>query len=161
LRRDEFLREAQCIKLLQELQTIYPIKSVSEADQQYLIRGLKLSFDINNTTVVPEEELSAALGFACHLVVMLSKYLSVQLRYSVFCNSSRSAIKDGTVVFPLFLARAVEREQLGRGMKLLDANVDSILKTRGIAYTAESHMLSKLKRVFDQVIEGEEWVLLA
>jgi hypothetical protein len=154
LRRDEFLREAQCIRLLRELQTIYPI--TLDSQKGYLIRDLRLPVDIY-TTMVPEEEISAALGFACHLLFMFSKYLSVNLRHRVFCNSSRSAIQqDGgtAIVYPLFMARNVEREQLERGLTLMGANVDCILMTYRMEYTPKSHILARLKRIYDHVIEG-------
>jgi hypothetical protein len=105
LRLDEFLREAQCIKLWRELQTIYPI--TLDSQKGYLIRDLRVPLDIY-TTIVPEEELTAASGFTCHLLFMLSKYLSVNLRHRLFCKSSRSAIQqDGggtAIVYPLFMA---------------------------------------------------------
>jgi hypothetical protein len=172
LRRDEFLQEAQCIKLLRELQTIYPI--TLDAQKGYLIRDLRClpaNMDIYTTMTIPEDELSAALGFAGHLIFLLSKYLSVPLRHRVFCNSSRSAIQqDGgsngsttttgtnnamAIVYPLFMARTVEREQLERGLTLLGANVDCILMTYRMEYTPKSHILARLKRIYDHVvIEG-------
>jgi hypothetical protein len=152
LNHDQFKREAQCIKLLRELRTIYPI--TLDSQKGYLIRDLRLPVDIY-TTMVPEEEISAALGFCCHLVFMMSKYLSVQLRHRIYCNSSRSAIQqDGTAVYPLFTARAVEREQLDRGLTLLRADVDCILMTYNIDYTPTSHILARVKRVYDHIIDG-------
>ena len=166
LEQDEFRKEAQCIKLVRELGAIYPISIVDGRDEsgkngsggesrRYLIRGLEIPTDLyNNSTNVSEEEISAALGFCCHLVVMLSKYLGVPLRYRIFCNSSRSAIRQGNIIYPLFTARVVEREQLERGMLLLYANVDCILQTRGIEHNPKSHILARLQRVYRHVIEG-------
>jgi Vacuolar sorting 38 and autophagy-related subunit 14 len=170
LEHDEFRKEAQCIKLVRELGAIYPISVVDGREEsgkngigsgggesrRYLIRGLEIPIDLyNNSTNVVEEEISAALGFCCHLVVMLSKYLGVPLRYRIFCNSSRSAIRQGTIIYPLFTARVVEREQLERGMLLLYANVDCILQTRGIEYNPKSHILARLQRIYRHVIEGD------
>lgn len=168
LEHDEFRKEAQCIKLVRELGAIYPISVVDGREEsgknssgiggesrRYLIRGLEIPIDLyNNSTNVVEEEISAALGFCCHLVVMLGKYLCVPLRYRIFCNSSRSAIRQGTIIYPLFTARVVEREQLERGMLLLYANVDCILQTRGIEYNPKSHILARLQRIYRHVIEG-------
>jgi hypothetical protein len=142
------------MKLLRELQTVYPI-TMGDLRKGYLIRNLRLPVDIYTTTV-PEEEISAALGFCCHLVFMISKYLSISMRYRLFCNSSRSAIQlDGSTFLPLFSARSVEREHLDHAMGLLGANVDCILMSLGIEYTPKSHILARLKRVYDQIIEGE------
>ena len=110
------------------------------------------------TTVVPEIEISAALGFCCHLIVMMSKYLSVQLRHRIYCNSSRSVIQqDGAAIHPLFTTRGVEREQLDRGLALLDADVDCILMTFSIDFTPRSHILARLKRVYDHIIIDGNW----
>lgn len=152
LSHDRFLREAQCIKLLRELRTIYPI--TLDSQKGYLIRDLRLPVDLYTTTV-PEEEISAALGFCSHLVFMMSKYLSVQLRHRIYCNSSRSAIQqDGNAIFPLFTARAIEREQLDRGLALLGQDVDCILLMYDIEFTPTSHILARLKRVYDHIIDG-------
>lgn len=148
-----FRKEAQQMKLLRELNMVYPI--TLDPKKGYLIRDLRLPVDIYTTTV-PEEEISAALGFCCHLVFMTSKYLTVSLRYRLFCSSSRSAIQmDANTFLPLFTARSVEREHLERGMELLGANVDCILMNLGVDFTPKSHILSRLKRIFDHVVEGE------
>lgn len=153
LNKDIFLAEAQHMKLLRELQTVYPI--TLDPKKGYLIRDLRLPVDIY-TTAVPEEEISAALGFCCHLVFMISKYLSISLRYRLFCNSSRSAVQlDVNTFLPLFAARSVEREHLDHAMSLLGANVDCILMTHGIEFTPKSHILARLQRVYDQIIQGE------
>ena len=141
------------MKLVRELRTIYPI--LLDSQKGFLIRGLRLPVDIL-TTAVPEDEISAALGFCCHLVFMLAKYLSISMRYRIFCNSSRSAIQsNGTSFLPLFLARSVEREHLEQGMWLLGENIDCMLITLGIEFTPGSHILGKLKRVYDHITEGE------
>ena len=151
--RDEFLREAQTMKLLRELQTIYPI--TLDPRKGYLIRNLRLPVDIY-TTAVPEQEVSAALGFCCHLVYMIAKYLTISLRYRLFCNSSRSAVQlDEATFYPLFMARSVDREQVDQGLSLLGDDVNCILMSHGIQFTPKSHVLARLKRVYDHIIEGE------
>jgi Vacuolar sorting 38 and autophagy-related subunit 14 len=153
LRREEFQKEAQHMKLIRELKRIYPI--TLDSQKGFLIRGLRLPVDIL-TTAVPEDEISAALGFCSHLVFMVAKYLSIPMRYRIFCNSSRSAIQlDGTKFLPLFTARSVEREHLETAMSLLGENADCILITLGIEFTPKSHILARLKRVYDHIIEGE------
>jgi len=152
-RKSEFFLEAQRLKLLRDLQKIYPITIAFGAEEKYCIRGLRIPADIYGGGV-PEDELSAALGFLCHLVSLTTKYLGVPLRYRIFCNSSRSAIHDdGGSVFPLFQARAVEREQLDHGVLLLHRDVDCILRARDIAHQSHEHILVKLKLLFDCNVE--------
>ena len=129
-------------------------------NRYHFIRDLKVPTDIVHNTTIPDEEVSAALGFLCHLVHMMSKYLSIPLRHRIFCNSSRSAIQqDGGHVFPMFCARVVERDQLETAVALLNANIDCLLKSRGIVYQLDdgnTHMLERLQRLYDHVIDGTE-----
>jgi hypothetical protein len=151
-RRVEFLLQAQRIKLFRELRTIFPV-TVS-LDQRYLIVGLEIPSDLYAGTV-SEEEVSAALGYLAHLVAMMSKYLAVPLRYRLHCNSSRSAIQDDrAAAFPLFQGRTVERGQLEYGVRLLDRNVECICRNKGIRLPAKAHVLAKVKRVYEYIIDG-------
>ena len=147
-----FLLDGQRVKLLKELRTIYPIQCQSE--QRFCIRGLEVPSDLHDGTVT-EDEISAALGFLCHTLVMISKYLAVSLRYRIVCNSSRSAVQqDPVTILPLFQARAVEKEQLDRAVALLHRNAECILKTRGIRYEENSHILSKIDQIYDSFVDG-------
>lgn len=133
---------------------------------------------------INEDEVSAALGFVAHALVLLSKYLAIALRHRMVCNSSRSAIQDdGTStaamdnglinpehkmeILPLFLGRLAERQQLERGMILLHRNVDCLAKSQGMMLRnnngegqqqqqqpQQQHLLAKLQQVFDNVIQG-------
>lgn len=137
------------MKLVCELNAVYPIHC--KADEHYFIRGAELPRDIYSGEV-DEDEVSAALGFVCHSMVMLSKYLSIPLRYRMVCNSSRSAIQeDGAQILPLFMSRVVERDQLGRGLSLLHRNLECLLKTRDVA-TDQSHILGKLQKLYESII---------
>mmetsp|Transcript_39605 Transcript_39605/g.55812 ORF Transcript_39605/g.55812 Transcript_39605/m.55812 type:complete len:173 (-) Transcript_39605:2119-2637(-) len=141
--------ELQKIFLMHELETIYPITSSGENRYQILSVELPRNFQNIDSN---EDEVSAALGFICHSVVMMSKYLSVPLRYRIVCNSSRSAIQeDGTKIMPLFQSRVVERDQLNRGVQLLTRNIDCILESRRIPIKEGAHMLAKLKDIYDGV----------
>lgn len=153
-RQSEFFLETRRIKLLRDLRSLYPIALVQH-DNRFLIRDLRIPSDMH-AGLVADDEISAGLGFLCHLVMLLSKYLGIQLRYRVFFNSSRSAIQeDGGVVFPLFYARGVvEREELDHGVLLLQRNVECILKTRDIPYNSKEHILVNLNRLYDVVVDG-------
>jgi len=144
--------EGQRIKLLKELRAIYPIQCKPE--HHYFIRGIELPSELH-VGLVTEDEISAALGYICHSLVMMSKYLSIPLRYRIVCNSSRSAVQeDGATILPLFQSRLVERDLLDRGMALLDRNVEMIAKSREIRCGETSHILAKMKRIYDKIVDG-------
>lgn len=187
--REEFLKEAQSIKLFRDLRDVYPItldsivtsssgsiinhtrgarteaaKTKSGGNEGYLIRGLRLPVDIYTTSIL-EEEVNASLGYCAHLVFMVAKYLTIQLRHRIFYNGSRSAIElDGVGIFPLFLgrlaARALEREQVDRGARLLGANVDCIMMNLNLLPSSsslslqQSHILARLEQILNFVAEG-------
>lgn len=162
----EYLLKAQRIKLVKELEMIYPIElSKSEStssdllpivyslndnrvlgitsDHSYRICGLELPPMklLSATNLVSDDEVSAALGITCHVVIMLSKYLGVQLRYRLYYHSSRSAVADENFkIYPLFQAgsRMVEREQLEYGVTLLHRNVECIAISAGILLQQEA-----------------------
>ena len=56
---------------------MYPIEAVEGDDGEYNIRGLKLP--LKELAACEEEQLSTALGYVCHLVFMISKYLQVTI----------------------------------------------------------------------------------
>jgi hypothetical protein len=147
---------------------------------------------------VGEDDLSAALGHLCHVVSMLSKYLTIPLRYRLICNSSRSAVQDEdchsdyyyhtasnaagvasplssipassgssssggastsgnkkALLFPLFQARPIEREQVEHGVLLLERNVECLCRARGIRFDPHSHVLAKVNRIFECIVDGK------
>ena len=58
-------------------QSIYPIQ---EEGDGFAIRGLDLP---HNYEAKDDEVVSSALGYVTHLMLMLSKYLQIPLRYQV------------------------------------------------------------------------------
>ncbi|KAL3940512.1 MAG: hypothetical protein SGBAC_004963 [Bacillariaceae sp.] len=180
--RAKFSKDAQCIHLFRDLhQWVYPI--TLDSQKGFLIRNLRLPVDFK-TTVVPDEELSASLGFGCHLIFLMSKYTGIGLRHKVYCNSSRSAIQQdggtggdggnngaiGQVVsiaavsatsnnshnlFPLFAARNVDKDQLEKGLGLLGENANCLLHTLDIDFTPQSHILKRLSLVYDHILASK------
>ena len=148
----DLVTEAQRVKLLKDLRAIYPIQC--KPDQHYFIRGVELPPDLH-VGLVTEDEISAALGYICHSLVMMSKYLSIPLRYRIVCNSSRSAVQeDGSTILPLFQSRLVERDFLDRGMNLLHRNVETLAKSRNVQFGDNVHILAKMKRIYDKIVGG-------
>lgn len=150
-----FILEAQRIRLIRELSAIYPITVEGSDKSRYLIRGLEIPLELFPGSSVPEDVVSAALGFLCHLVHLMSKYLGVHLRYRLHCQSSRSAIQDErAATYPLFQGRPMEREQLEYGIHLLDKNIECICRARGIRLSPKLHILAKTMLIYENVIEG-------
>jgi Vacuolar sorting 38 and autophagy-related subunit 14 len=148
-----FVLEAERIRLVQELSTIYPITVAVE--QHYFIRGLGIPAELYSASSVADDVTSAALGFLCHVVQLLSKYLGVHLRFRLICQSSRSAIQDeyGST-YPLFLGRPAERENVEYAVHLLDRNIDCLCRARGIRLTLRLHVLAKVMRIYEHFVEG-------
>ena len=172
----EFRLEAHRIHLLQHLQLIFPIKLVPInisvnpphlPQHQYTIAGLPIPDDIHAVTST-DDQISTALGFLCHLVSLTSKYLAIPLRYTLVCKFSRSAVlfdqgrdringngKMSRVVYPLFRERGViDREQLDYGLLLLGRNVDCLLHTRQVTIHPSMHILAKMDKLIEKIVEG-------
>ncbi len=107
------------------------------AGAAYTIRGIKLlatnSISNASTNSDGDEQSSTALGYCGHLVLMLSKYLGVPLRYRIIYRSSRSDICDDVVQaasqFPLYLKGSDER-RFQCGCILLNKNIEHMLNVR-------------------------------
>ena len=168
--------------MLRRLRPIFPIMVVSintpvnppnYPRHQFTIANLPFPDDIH-TPVVSDDQVSAALGFVCHLVSLTSKYLGIPLRYALVCKFSRSAVlflggggnsndgnrvsttASGRTIYPLFRERGViEREQLDYGLTLLDRNVNCLLRVRKVGYRNDWNLLAKIDRLFAHVIDGE------
>ncbi len=151
--------QTQQIRLVRELQQIYPITvyvgGPGDARHRFRVRDLDFPATFQDMLMAPEDELSAVLGYTCHLVHMISKYLSVQLRYRLICHNSRSGIQDDrALLYPLFYGRNVDREQFERGFTLLQRNVDCVCRERDLVVAPKIHILGKLKRILEHVVDG-------
>jgi hypothetical protein len=172
LLQKEFLLESRQIKLLSELQAIYPIERLE--NQEFAIRGLELPVDVVNTTK-DDEHISSALGYLCHLVFMLSKYLQVgralplakkrlpvedsrllgaqvPLRFVLDYRSSRSQVKDAALdaaVYPLYRkGPGGGGDRFERAVALLEKDIQQLLYARGVKFRNEAHMLQNLQTLF-------------
>jgi hypothetical protein len=70
------LLTARRLALVSRLRTVYPICEL-ESGLIFSIRGVKLPSP-RMVQGYEEEEVSTALGFTCHMVMLLAKYLEVQ-----------------------------------------------------------------------------------
>uniref|UniRef100_A0AAY4AM45 C2 domain-containing protein n=1 Tax=Denticeps clupeoides TaxID=299321 RepID=A0AAY4AM45_9TELE len=113
-------------QLLAELSYIYPIDVNNQSD--YVICGVKLP-NSEDFQAKDDGSLAVALGYTAHLVLMISCFLQIPLRYPVIHKGSRSSIKD-TITdkltekereFPLYPRG--ERFQFDYGVYLLNKNI--------------------------------------
>jgi hypothetical protein len=149
----ELMVKTHQISLFKNLQGVFPV-SISDK-RRYTILGLEVPSDLFAGTV-GEDELSAALGIVCHLLHMMIKYLHVRSRYRLNCFSSRSAVQDDRGnIYPLFQTRGVDRDQLERGYKCLEGIASCIADTQQLDCPySDMHILEKIDRIFDKVING-------
>jgi len=148
----QFLLEARQLKLLSELQTIYPIEKVPSSEaggkDRYAIRGVELPpLDSSN-----DEQLSTVLGYIVHLMLLASKYLEVPLRYQLLFYASRSMIRDPLQANPLQqnlpLHRTTEPERFKRAIVWLTKDVEQLLLTRSVPYEKNKDILYNLHMLF-------------
>lgn len=84
--------------LLKDLNEIYHVK---KCDRFYTINGIHLpDAESYNDTQVTAVEISVALGYVAHCVLIVSRILNVPLRNSIKHEGSRSRILDTIKVLP-------------------------------------------------------------
>jgi len=88
IRSSERTLARQTQKVLNHLQITYPIKNLY-GDSTCTVLSLELPIDLST---LDDEHVSSALGYICHIAIMLSKYLHVPLRYELVYNGSRSLV---------------------------------------------------------------------
>lgn len=145
---------AKQLSLLSEVRSLYPIQE-QEKGKRYSIRGIVLPHE-SSFSSAPEEQVSTALGYTCHLISLASKYLQVPLRYLPQHFVSRSSIKDEILMhtkeWPLYL-KGVDRDQIRVGFRMLQRDVKQILSSQGIAYIESGHILLNLNLLFTSLLD--------
>ena len=159
LRRDEVgvlhgLVAAKRLSLLAELRALYPIQE-QEKGKRYAVRGIVLPPEAGFAGA-PEEQVSTALGYTCHLVALASKYLAVPLRYLPHHMVSRSSVRDEVLEprreWPLFW-KGVDRDMVRVGARMLQRDVQQLLASQGIAYVEGGHVLLNLSALFSALLD--------
>ncbi|KAJ8276582.1 hypothetical protein COCON_G00083340 [Conger conger] len=142
----------RCRQLLSELSYIYPIDVSNQTD--YVICGVKLP-NSEDFQAKDDGSVAVALGYTAHLVLMISCFLHIPLRYPVIHKGSRSSIKD-TIMdklnekdreFPLY-ARG-ERYQFEYGVYLLNKNIAQLRYQHGLSTPFLQQTLPNLKNFLE------------
>ena len=150
------LLAAKRLSLLSELRQLYPIAEI-EPGRRYTIRGISLPD--RDLTSLPEEQVSTALGYTCHLTSLLSKYLGVPLRYRPGHMASRSTMRDEAVAagreFPLYWKGLGSggQDEFSVGLLMLRRDVAQLLHSQGLAAPSNGHMLGHLGRLFSALLD--------
>ncbi|GAB6021163.1 hypothetical protein CHUAL_003793 [Chamberlinius hualienensis] len=123
--------------LISELSYIYPVHHIP--DKGYSIGGVCLP-DSESFIGKDDTMLSVALGYVAHLIIMVSQFLNIPLRYPILYMGTRSriydhmlsSISDSEREFPLF-SRGTNKMQFNYGVYLLNKNIAQLRLICGLS----------------------------
>ncbi|XP_072900389.1 UV radiation resistance-associated gene protein isoform X1 [Hemitrygon akajei] len=141
-------------QLLSELSYIYPVEVNDQKD--YFMCGVKLP-NSEDFQAKDEGSIAVALGYTAHLVLMISYFLQVPLRYPIIQRGSRSSVKDNITdklsekerEFPLY-PRGGEKFQFEYGVYLLNKNIAQLRYQHGMSTPDLRQTLPNLKSFMEQ-----------
>uniref|UniRef100_A0A4W4FY33 C2 domain-containing protein n=1 Tax=Electrophorus electricus TaxID=8005 RepID=A0A4W4FY33_ELEEL len=156
-KREVFLKSKaqltfRCRQLLSELSYIYPIDVNHQSD--YVICGVKLP-NSEDFQAKDDGSVAVALGYTAHLVLMISCFLQIPLRYPIIQRGSRSSVRD-TITdklmekereFPLY-SRG-ERFHFEYGVYLLNKNIAQLRYQHGLSTPDLRQTLPNLKNFLE------------
>lgn len=162
-------------RLIRDLSNVYRILPVRDANGQeakpYHASGSSSShssqvlYSINGCTLnnshfqgQDEEKIATGLGYVCHLVQLLSKYLDIPLRYPMTPMMSRSTIQDVVVSsdrYPLY-SKAQSIEQFRMAVALLNRNVEQLVLSQGLEPGPLRETLPNLKLLIDHFVQQSQ-----
>ncbi|XP_063699926.1 UV radiation resistance-associated gene protein [Culicoides brevitarsis] len=154
LRHDLFEKRK---RLIRDLQEIYPIAQVH--NELFTIQKVPLpNAEAYRLYTVSPMELSIALGFTSHVIILCSRILNVPLRNNVIHEGSRSRIEDNIKpiakqdrIFPLFCRSNPPPQNLLYGVFLLNQNILQIKHYLGMKITDTRATLPNLLNILDGV----------
>ncbi|KAG7322708.1 hypothetical protein KOW79_014054 [Hemibagrus wyckioides] len=156
-KRELFLKSSaqltfRCRQLLSELSYIYPIDMNSQSD--FMICGVKLP-NSEDFQAKDDGSVAVALGYTAHLVLMISCFLQIPLRYPIMHRGSRSSVRD-TITdkltekereFPLYPRG--ERFHFEYGVYLLNKNIAQLRYQHGLSTPDLRQTLPNLKNFLE------------
>eukprot|EP00397_Hematodinium_sp_SG-2012_P021457 GEMP01022166.1.p1 GENE.GEMP01022166.1~~GEMP01022166.1.p1 ORF type:complete len:288 (+),score=67.63 GEMP01022166.1:134-997(+) len=146
--------------MLHELSHMYPIENLG---QYRTIRGfcIPLVETLNRKDPREEKDISCALGFLCHLLLMVAKYLDVPLRFTLVPGASKASLKEivsstgETKIWPLHYRGENNAFQTSI-MLLLDQEIE-LLHGRGHLRDwkySRTNLLENAERLLKQEMHG-------
>lgn len=105
-----------------------------------------------------EDKIATGLGYVCHLVQLLSKYLDIPLRYPMQPMMSRSTIQDVVATsdrFPLY-SKAQNIEQFRFAVALLNRNVEQLVLSQRLEPFGLRETLPNLRLLLDHFIATQQ-----
>ncbi|KAI5295575.1 hypothetical protein KEM52_000953 [Ascosphaera acerosa] len=137
----------QIRRISEDLSLIYPIEPISGRPLSFTICGIYLpdsNFEGRN-----KDELAAALGYAAHILSLISTYIGIPLPYPINARLSRSTIDDPLSMklvdrtFPLFLAGPYYR--FDYAVFLLNKDIDYLMARLGLRIIDVRQTLPNMK----------------
>ncbi|CAE6518222.1 unnamed protein product [Rhizoctonia solani] len=144
--------------LCHTLDYIFPIEPDAEraADLVFTILDVPLPVPVAPSDPAPplnnEEAVSAALGYAAHVVALLSSYMNVRVPYPVTYVGSRSYVRDpisamhGPRMFPLY-PTGMDTYRFEYAVFLLNKDIETLMAEQGLRAADLRHTLPNLKNL--------------
>ncbi|GAB1519267.1 hypothetical protein RhiTH_002333 [Rhizoctonia solani] len=144
--------------LCHTLDFIFPIEPDAEraADLVFTILDVPLPVPVAPSDPAPplnnEEAVSAALGYAAHVVALLSSYMNVRIPYPVTYVGSRSYVRDpisamhGPRMFPLY-PTGMDTYRFEYAVFLLNKDIETLMAEQGLRAADLRHTLPNLKNL--------------
>jgi len=149
--------------MISQLGSVYPI-SVSR--DVWCVGGVKIPNTLHFQGC-DEEELATGLGFVCHILFMVAKYLDVPLRYPMVPMCSRSFIMDNILPtetsdlankYPLF-SKGTERNRFAYAVCMLRRNLEQLLNSQGWDVKGHKHILPNLSTLLSRGKEPAQFIV--
>ena len=148
------------VRLLRDLEFIYPIQLESARDLLYSIAGLALpngvaSTDERSGALVHKsalDESAAALAYVAQIVVLASAYLHIPLPYPLRPVGSRAVVQDpisvmsGPRTFALY-GKGVEPYRYEYGVFLLNKDIEQLMHAYGVPMLDLRNTLPNVKNL--------------
>ncbi|CUS14440.1 unnamed protein product [Tuber aestivum] len=140
--------EAQRRRIVEDLQTVYPVEPIPNHPLTFTIRSLPLPNTHHED--VDADTVSAALGYVAHVAYLLSFYLGTCLRYPLQPLCSSSFVRDpisviaGARTFPLWVKGSVYF-RFEYAIFLLNKDLEQLMSSQGLWVMDIRHTLPNLK----------------
>ena len=147
----------QIRRICEDICRIYPIEPIPDKNFAFTICGLPLpsSKSLENTDA---NTVAAAIGYAAHIIYLLSFYLSMPIPYPVKYYSSRSVINDpisskmAVRTYPLYPTGA--QFKFDYGVFLLNQNIQYMMSQKGLQAIDVRQTLPNLKYLLYYLTAG-------